>query len=681
MIRQIIISLILVWMASTLAAQNIPFDKSYFKDRKKEFKDARNYYEDGDDYFENGQYYLALKSYLKAQDFNPDNARLNFQVGMSYLGSVQSYKCLQYFLRAKELDVSVTKDIDYYIARGYHINGQYSKAIKFFKDYKKTLLPNQTDDIEATLKRIKECENALKLVDKPARAFIDNIMDINTPYTEHSPVISADESKMLFTSTREGSVGGNIDEFTQEYDEDIYISYKVNGRWTRPANAGAPLNTHMNDATVGLSSDGQQLLIYNGRKRMGDIQSSFLEGDEWTYPEWLPRSVNSSEKETSASLANNDQVLYFISSREGGYGGKDIYVVHKDRKGRWGDAKNLGPAINTPYDEESVFMHPDGRTLYFSSMGHSTIGGFDIFTAVKGDDGKWQTPQNVGMPINTPDDDLSLVLSADGRHGYFSSTREGGKGRHDIYQITFLGPEKPLYLSNEDQLLASFEKSVSDNVLEKSVEIKTIRLTVVKGKVKDAITNEPIKAKIEVVDNDKDEVVFNNVSNSKTGDFLVTLPSGKNYGLAVKAQDYLFHSENFNIPKATAYQEIEKEILLNNVKKDVKIVLKNVFFDQGEAILRPTSYPELNRLAKLLKDVPTLKIEISGHTDNVGSDTYNQKLSEKRAKAVVEYVKAQEIAPERLTYVGYGEAQPIATNDTKEGRQQNRRVEFKVLSK
>ena len=326
-------------------------------------------------------------------------------------------------------------------------------------------------------------------------------------------------------------------------------------------------------------------------------------------------------------------------------------------------------------------MHPDGRTIFFSSKGHSTIGGFDIFKSTKDDNGNWGKPENLGMPINTPDNDLSFVLSANGRHGYFSSTREGGKGRYDIYLITFLGPEKPLFVSNEDQLLASFKTSVSDNVLEKSVEIKTIRLTVVKGVVKDAMTNNPIKAQIEVVDNDKNEVVFSSTSNSKTGKFLVSLPSGKNYGLAVKADDYLFHSENFNIPQTTAYQEITKEILLNNVKKDVKIVLKNVFFDPGKAILRPTSYPELNRLAKLMHDVPTLKIEISGHTDNTGSTTLNNKLSEGRAKAVVEYLLAQDLTSDRLTYVGYGKSQPIADNNTKEGRQQNRRVEFKVLSK
>jgi outer membrane protein OmpA-like peptidoglycan-associated protein/tetratricopeptide (TPR) repeat protein len=679
--NRIFATILLAFCTSIVFAQNVPFEKDYFKDNKKEFREADNNYQDGDSYFENGQYYLALQSYLKANEFNPDNARLNFQIGLCYLEAVQRYNSLNHFKKARELDVAVSTDIDYYIGRGYHMNGQFSKAIEFYNTYKKRLLPNQIDEINAVIKHTKECETAMKLVDKPARAFIDNMEELNTPFSEHSPVISADESKMMFTSTRPGSVGGKLDDFTQEYDEDIYISYKVNDRWIKPINVGEPLNTHMNDATVGLASDGQQLLIYNGNKRNGDIQVSYLEGDEWSYPEWLPKSVNSDGTETSASFSGSDNVLYFISSRDEGFGEKDIYRVTKNRKGKWSDAENLGPAINTAYDEESVFMHPDGRTLFFSSRGHNTIGGFDIFNVHMNDDGSWGKPENLGIPINTPDDDLSLVLSADGRHGYFASTRQGGKGRHDIYQITFLGPEKPLYLSNEDQLLASFESSVSDNVLEQSVEIKTIRLTVVKGVVKDALTNEPIKATIEVVDNDKDEIVVEAVSNSKTGKFLVSLPSGKNYGLTVKAEDYLFHSENFDIPKATAYQEVEKEIALNNVKKDVKIVLKNVFFDPGKAILRPTSYPELHRLAKLMNDVPTLKIEISGHTDNTGSATLNQKLSEKRAQAVVEYIKAQEIPEERMTFVGYGQTQPIAPNNTKEGRQQNRRVEFKVLSK
>ena len=345
----LLIALIIITTISF--GQNVPFDKSYFKGRKKEFKQARNKFEDGNSYFESEQYYQALESYLDANSFNPDNAELNFKIGDCYLNSVQKNKSLKYFLKASELNHSVNKKIEYFIGKGYHLNGKYKEAITHYKLYKSNLLPNQLEDVEDVSKRIKECNSALSIIDKPARAFIENLSDLNTSYSEHSPVITADESKIMFTSTRPGSVGNELDEISQEYDEDIYVSYKVNGRWTKPINAGEPLNTRMNDATVGLSSDGQLLLIYNGMKRNGDIQSSELDGDEWTYPKWLPSSVNSKEKETSASFSGNDKALYFISNREGGYGGKDIYVSYKNNRGKWGKAKNIGPAINTQYDE------------------------------------------------------------------------------------------------------------------------------------------------------------------------------------------------------------------------------------------------------------------------------------------------------------------------------------------
>ncbi|RKX18801.1 MAG: hypothetical protein DRP35_08705, partial [Candidatus Zixiibacteriota bacterium] len=228
-------------------------------------------------------------------------------------------------------------------------------------------------------------------------------------------------------------------------------------------------------------------------------------------------------------------------------------------------------------------------------------------------------------------------------------------------------------------LLANTEP-VMETSMEKTVAIKTMRLTIIKGTVKDAITLKPVGAKIEIVDNEKNEVVSTTSSNASTGKYLISLPSGKNYGINVKAEGYLFHSENFQIPAATGYQEIIKDILLNKMEVGQKVVLKNIFFDYAKATLRPESFPELNRLLKLLTDYPKLKIEVSGHTDNRGSRTTNTRLSNNRAKAVYDYLIANGIDATRLTYKGYAFDQPIATNDTDEGRQQNRRVEFKVLS-
>ena len=663
-----------------LLAQDIPFDRSSFGKDRENLRIALRAIRDGDSYYMLGQYNKALESYQKAQVINPNNSELNYMIGYMYL-YVERYRALPYMKKAYELNPGVRPDVLYLLGLSYHYNEQFEEAKEYYAKFQKQLLPGDKEDMDAVTKRIEECNNGIELMKMPARAFITNLKELNSKYSDHSPVISTDESVMLFTSTREGSVGGKQNAYDGEYDEDIYISYKTHGKWGVPVNAGEPLNTRSEDATVGLSADGQSLLIYNGQRGRGDLQISVLKGDEWSWPEWLSSEINSKYQESSASFANNDRMLYFISERPGGVGGKDIWFSTKDSRGRWSEAKNLGSAINTPYDEESVFMHPDGRTLYFSSMGHKTMGGYDIFRSVKQDDGTWSKPENLGAPINTADDDLSFVISASGRNGYLSSKRKGGMGQHDIYLVTFLGPEKPMVLSNEDHLLASLNQTITDNAMEKTVELKTIRLTVVKGVITDAISGNPIEAEIEVIDNEKDEVVFSNRSNSKTGRFLVSLPSGKNYGLAVKADGYLFHSENFNIPKTSAYREIEKEINLHNIKKDAKIVLRNVFFETGKANLRIESYPELNRLANVMKEIPTLKIEISGHTDNVGGEAMNLKLSKDRAKSVVDYlIITQEIAPERITYAGYGFSQPIADNITEDGRQQNRRVEFKVIS-
>ena len=288
---------------------------------------------------------------------------------------------------------------------------------------------------------------------------------------------------------------------------------------------------------------------------------------------------------------------------------------------------------------------------------------------------------NLGYPINTPDDDVFFVISASGKHGYYSSIKNDGMGEKDIYRVTFLGPEKPPVLNNEDNLLASLTNPVSETVIEEVIEIRTVALTILKGTVTDALSLQKVEAGIELIDNEKNKIIANFKSNSKTGKYLVSLPAGKNYGLAVKAEGYLFHSENFDIPKTAGYSEVIKDIALKKVAVGSKIVLKNIFFDFDKATLRDESTSELERLTKLLNDVPTLKIEISGHTDSKGADAYNQKLSERRAHAVVNYLVAAGIVEDRLTYKGVGEAEPVATNDTDEGRQENRRTEFKVIAK
>jgi outer membrane protein OmpA-like peptidoglycan-associated protein len=314
------------------------------------------------------------------------------------------------------------------------------------------------------------------------------------------------------------------------------------------------------------------------------------------------------------------------------------------------------------------------------------MGGFDIFKSVYDESKKtWGKPENIGYPVNTSDDDVFFVISANGKRGYYTSMDANSLGLRDLYVISFLGPEKQMILNGEDNLIASAAKPVKEIVVAPTVEVKEAQLTLLKGVISDFITKEKLAAEIEIVDNTANKVIATFKSNSSTGKYLVSLPAGKNYGIAVKKDGYLFHSENFDIPNTAAFQEVEKDIELKKLAVGGKIVLRNIFFDLDKATLRPESTAELERLTKLMNDVPTLKIELGGHTDSRGSDSYNLELSQKRAKAVVDYLTTKGISADRLKWAGYGETQLVnkcsnGVSCTDEQHQENRRTEFKVLS-
>jgi len=684
------IILVTFLLSFTLNAQNVEFEKENFKSNKDGLKEAKKNIEAGNDLYalaNRGSYRQALEFYIKANTFNPNNDVLNFKIGTCYLNSIQKSKCLEHFKKAFELNPKIDPDIYFNLGRGYHLNLEFDKAIEYYNKYKQTLSPKDLQTRKAVInKRIDECNVGKKLVAEPVRVFIDNMgTAVNSSYPDYSPLISADESMLIFTSRRENTTGGERLPEDGQFYEDIYVSYKTNGKWTDAKNMGKPLNSNDNDATVGLSADGQQLFTFLGKKNGGDIFVCELKGDVWSAPEDKPmrKYINTDYHESSASFSYDGKTMYFVSDNPtNNFGMHDIFMSYWEVKDkRWGKPINIGNVINSEYEERDVFMHPDGRTIYFNSTGHETMGGYDIFESTLQDDGTWSKPKNMGYPINTPDDDRFFVMAANGRHGYYSSDKVGGFGEHDLYLITFLGPEKPLVQSGEDNLIASLVNPISETIIGDVVEIKTNRLTILKGTIKDALTLNPVEAEIEIVDNEKNAVISTSISNSTTGKYLVSLPSGKNYGIAVKAKDYLFHSENFIIPAATNYQEITKDILLNKMAVGSKIILKNIFFDYAKATLRPESSAEIDRLASLLNEFPTTRIEISGHTDNQGSEKTNLTLSENRAKAVVNYLIAKGISTSRLEFKGYAYYQPIAPNDKEEGRQQNRRVEFKVLSK
>ncbi|MEI8204172.1 MAG: OmpA family protein [Bacteroidota bacterium] len=681
--KYIIIILSIILFGDLVSSQNVEFDKKIFANKTDSLKLAKKNLKQGDKLFEMGPYMYgqALEFYAKANNFNPNNALLHYKMGRCYLSSIQKEEAIVHFEIALKLNFEVQSDLLYYAGNACQLNLQFDKAIDYFNRYEQQLAPGlRSEEKLKAEKKIGECNRAKQLMNKPLRVFIDNLgSQVNSKYPDYSPIINADESVMFFTSRRDNTTGGDRDPVDKGYYEDIYITYNTNNQWSAPVNPGKTLNSKVHDATVGISPDGQKLLIYKGENG-GDIFECKLEGNEWTKPKRMSKSINTEYHECSASFSPDGNTLYFVSDKPGGYGKHDIYYVKKNAKGKWGEAVNLGSTINTAEDEKGIFAHPDGKTIYFSSEGHNGMGGLDIYKSVN-ENGRWSEPENMGYPINTPDNDVFFSVSASGKHAYYSSVRADGYGAQDIYMITFLGNPKEVINNTEDNLLASTLQTQSEIVIEPSIQLKTNPVTILKGTIFDAETKLPLKASIQLSDNVKNEVIAEFESNSASGKYLVSLPSGKNYGLAIKSEGYLFLSENFDIPSNALYQEVIKDFGMNKIKVGIKVVLNNIFFDFDKATLRPESYSELTVLLNLLIENPLIKIEISGHTDNVGSASYNQKLSENRAKAVVDYLISKNIAQSRLTYAGYGFSQPFATNDTPEGRQMNRRTEFKITEK
>ncbi|MFH0895303.1 MAG: OmpA family protein [Bacteroidota bacterium] len=475
---------------------------------------------------------------------------------------------------------------------------------------------------------------------------------INSPFAEYSPAISADGMTLFFTSRRpvtEKEISKN-----KEAKESIYFSTydTLKKKWSKAEILKEVVNEpNRHNSAKAISNDGQRMLIYRDDEYAnGDLYYTELQGNEWGATEKLPEPINSKLHESAASISPDGTTIYFVSDRSGGFGGRDIWVCTQDEYGYWGEAKNLGKNINTKQDEESVFIHPDGKTIYFSSKGHTpNKGGYDVYKSEM-KDSVWSKPVILDSPINTKDDDLCFVLTASGLTGYYASAKAGGQGERDIYEIKFVLKEKP-------------------------------KLTLLKGTITDEITGVPIEAVLEIKDLEKNTVVSKIKSNSATGKYLVSLPSNKNYGITVNAETYLFHSVNVDIPPATSsYQEIIKDIQLKKYEIGKRIILNNIFYDFDKATLRSESMSELSRLVKLMNENPSIKIEISSHTDNIGSEEYNNTLSQARAQSVVDYLISKGIKKERLIAKGYGKSTPIAPNDTEKGRQMNRRTEFKILS-
>jgi len=679
-------------LTNLVFSQDVEFKNSNFKEDKQGLKLAKENLAIADDFRENGvQKILAMQDatvifkqaifkYQKAQNFNPNNAELNYKIGSSLLFTNQKQEAYSYLEKAKELNSDLPSDFLFYYAMALQLNGDYAQAIEQFEQFETTAKSKVYKRFEVfTKKYIKECQGANEILAVEHRIWVDNL-SINTEYDEWSPCLSADGELLIFTSNQPNE--NKVNEYGM-YDQNIYYA-NLSARKVHEVLPILELNTENNDVSGGLSYDGQRLLIFKEEDGNTDVFESKLSGIKWGMPtrkmgEKL-RGGNTDGNETFASFDPPDVKVYYIT--DGGYSGnKNIYfsgVMNRERN-LWGKGQSAGYEINTKYQEGSVYIHPDAKTMYFSSQGHNTLGGYDIFVSYVDDLGHWGEPINLGYPINTPYDDLFYSATASGRYAYIASNRAGGKGGLDIYRVTYWGADKPMTSDVQDQLMASIASPVSDNTIAEPIIVEEKSLTVFKGTVIDAITKKPIEAAIEIILNETGKMHTSFHSNSATGKFLLSLPAGANYGISVAADGYLFHSENFDLPKGDGFNMVNKDIELKNIKVGSNITLKNVFFNTGKWEVKTDSYAELDRLVKLLNDIPSLKIEISGHTDNIGSESFNEILSQRRADAVVSFLVGKGVDKNRLSAKGYGQSKPVESNYTDEGRAQNRRTEFEII--
>lgn len=671
------------------AQEDLKIKKSDFQIEIKEvgFKEAWKDLKEGEKLFSDGlgTYPDALVYYLRAAKYNSNCAKLNYKIGVCYLATDKFYYATEYLEKAYLKDNNVSDDIYYIMGRAYHLNLAFDKAIENYKAYYDALSSKDKEEIGNKMdKLIKECKYAQDIVNQPVRVIINNLGErVNSKYDDYNPVLSPNQDLLYFTSRRETEKKDKRYEGDNKFLENAYVSEQAGELWRKPKMIEKRLDSKGNESVVAISSDGNKIYLYNGESNGGDILVSNLKNGSWKSPKSISGKISTKNKETTIAFSPNGREAFFVSNRDGSIDGSmDIYYTKLNDKDKWIEPTNMGAAINTEYDEEGVYWHPKEDKLYFSSQGHNSIGGFDIFVIERDEEGQWSNPVNLGYPINTPNDDIFFKMDENNKQAYYSSVRDNGFGGKDLYKVIFLGEEKEMLLGAEDIMIAWNYKPISDLYYTNPSEVKVDTALYMVGLVTDSKTAEPITmAKIELIDLELSKIVATGLTDT-SGAYKMKIPKQKDYGVEVTAKDYLFFVEMAYLSqKQVNDSKIQANFQLNKIDVGAKMVLNNIFFETNKATIKPESETELERVAQLLKENPTIRLEISGHTDNVGSYRANQKLSEARAKSVVDYLVSKGVESSRLEYKGYAFNEPIADNNTPEGRAKNRRVEFKVLSK
>jgi len=698
-----------LFVPQLLTAQtDIDIKKKEFENDKTGLREAWKHVKTGDDFYsEQGIWYgSAYDEYLQAVAYNGVNRELNYKAGVAALFSDNKEDAAGFFLKAIQEGDDLTEDVLLLTGRALQYAGRYIEAIEKLNAYLNIQGKKPEENIVNAKKYLEECGAAIEVTKDTLRVGIHNIgSNINSNSDEYSELLSADRKTIYFASRRELSKSSKLYP-DDKYDENILFSTLVNGIWGFAVSAGKNITTSYCEAPLYLNNTGEELYIYTGYESDGNIKVSVRKKGEWRTPESVSFNINSGKSESSMTFSPSGNEIWFVSGdRKDGLGGRDIYMIKKLDDRKWSRPSNAGPNINTPWDEESLRFSATGDTLWFGSKGHSSIGGFDIFFSVKDSTGNWTKARNAGYPVNTPWDELFFIPSGDSDSiFYFTSNRPGSMGGLDIFEGWKLAPE-PVVVPVAVPVAVEVAPPKPDTIIVRDtvVVIKEIvqapppvvqpavvqpvvvpeppaeKVFYLIGTVKDSETGAPVMAKIDLIDLSTDLVAGTTASSDVDGSYRIKLPEKKSYMVDLRGSGFLSDMKRVNIPANYTEEVYKLDFTLIKVKIGKKVVLNNILFETGKSILTTGSFAELDRLLNILEDNAAMKIEISGHTDKTGSEPLNFKLSEDRARAVVEYLVQKGIDRSRLEYKGFGSLQPIADNATATGRTKNRRVEFKIL--
>lgn len=548
------------------------------------------------------------------------------------------------FEKVKTLKADYMYDINMKLAKSYLGSEKYSLAQKSITEF--LTQPKLSSSDKMLAEKIKaDCEFAVDAMAHPVNFKPVNIdRGVNSPFNEAGPYLTADGAYMYYT---------RLEEIGTYQHEDIYWALNTTNGFAEGKPLGTTINTFEGaEGSVCISSSGKYLLFtaYDRPDGMGnaDIYIARKVDDKWERANNVGSPVNTPGFDGSPSLSADGRTLFFTSIRSGGLGQRDIWMSSLKEDGGWNTPVNMGDSINTPYNDESPYIHPDGKTLYFSSNGRPGMGNYDLYVSTRLPNGKWSKAVNLGYPINTAGYEVSIFVTTDGTQAYYSSERKDGFGQMDIYKFEMPAVVRPEYTSY------------------------------IKGNVFDIDSREVVIASAQIYDLETGKLFATLYGDKKNGLIFSTLPAGRNYAVVVMKDGYLFYSQNISLKDVKEGTPYEVNIGLNKIKVGGKVVLNNVFFESDKAELKAESKAELGVLIKLLEKNATLSIEIGGHTDNTGSDDKNRELSTNRAKNVYDYLVMQGVDAARLSYKGYAASKPVAPNDTPDNKAKNRRTEFVV---